>query len=112
MESEFARNKQASKQIAVQVFAAWKTFLELTFLSIEEQMSLYHLLFENNSRWFLAIETCVERTVMLLVCSRGLSLERWLRLFRKTLSVLLEYHIYSENGRGRESWESYGPLDV
>ena len=36
---------------------------------------------------------------MLLVCSRDLSLQSRisrLRLFRKTLRVLLEYHIYSE----------------
>ena len=35
-----------------------------------------------------------------------------LRLFRKTLRVLLEYHIYSENGRRKGSRENYHLLDV
>ena len=35
-----------------------------------------------------------------------------LRSFRKTLKVLLECQIYSENGRGKESRENSRPLDV
>ena len=88
------------------MFAACKTFLELTFLSVEEQKSLGHLLFVNNSRWFLAFEKCVERTLnsyYWCVPSFVFAKISRLRLFRKTSRVLLEYHIYSENGRGKAS---------
>ena len=35
--------KSISFELIVQVFAAWKAFFQLTFLSVEEQMSLCHL---------------------------------------------------------------------
>ena len=100
--------KLISFQIVVQVFAAWKTFLELTFLSVEEQMSLYHLLFVNNSRWFLAFEKCVERTFMLLVCSRDLSLQRFTAETspKKIKGLNRISYLFWINGRGKGSWEN------